>query len=512
MLSGVKFRCYPGSFLSTPLSQWIGCQRFVFNAKVAEDKYFRTFRNHSLSLTGQHTPTDQQYSQFKDKDLTPFLYDVPSQILRNGAYRYIQGHARFRQGLSGRPTRKKKQGRQTVMITKELFRFIPTGKITKSKEGDIIEHKLFIGTEKSPVGELKFKAHRPYGIPNSITVSRHNGEWHVSFNYVVVNLSDNPEPMTEEKLMEYFSGLTAEELDAMAVGGDRGVINPLVTSDGVNYDFTRTEKKRLNKAKKQRKKLQRQFAKQQKESNRRKVTNAKIGKTYTKERNIRQDCAHKFSHAIVESEVQVFVHEDLPVKNMTKRAKPKKDENGKYVKNGAAAKSGLNEAILKSMWGMVVKFIRYKGLKKEKLTISIPPHGTSQECSRCGHTHPDNRETQAEFICQICGFTANADYNAALVIKKRGIKALLDGTIVVKQKKTVRVRKGSRTQIGQGLPESKRASMDVSSIMGGPVVHGQESTVRRTAGNPRSVLVSANREAPTSTASSGWVAGSSQMG
>jgi putative transposase len=87
MQSGVKFRCYPGSILSTPLSQWIGCQRFVYNAKVGEDKYFRTFRNHSLALTGQHTPTDQQYSQFKAKDLTPFLYDVPSQILCNGAYR-----------------------------------------------------------------------------------------------------------------------------------------------------------------------------------------------------------------------------------------------------------------------------------------------------------------------------------------------------------------------------------------------------------------------------------------
>ena len=502
MLSGVKFRCYPGRILSTPLSQWIGCQHFVYNAKVGEDQYFRTFRNHSLALTGLHTPTDQQYSQFKDKELKPFLYDVPSQILRNGAYRYIQAHARFRQGLSGRPTRREKHGRQTVMITKELFRFIPTGKITKSKDGDIIEHKLIPGTEKSPMGELKFKAHHPYGIPNSITVSRHNREWHVSFNYAVANLSDSLEPMTEEKLIEYFSGLTDEELEGITKGADRGVVNPLVTSDGVNYDFTATEKKRLIKTKKQRKRLQKALAKQQKESNRRKVTKTKIGKTYTKERNIRKDCAHKIGHAIVESEAQVFVHEDLQVKNMTKKAKPKQDENGKYVKNGAAAKSGLNEAILRSMWGMVIVFIRYKGLKKEKLTIKIPPHGTSQECSQCGHTHPDNRETQAEFICKDCGFTANADYNAALVIKKRGIRALLDGTIVAKQKKSVRVRKGSRTQIGQGLPESKRASMDLSSIMGGPVVHGQETTVRRAAGITRSARVSVNREAPTSIASS----------
>jgi hypothetical protein len=54
----------------------------------------------------------------------------------------------------------------------------------------------FVGTEKAPIGELKFKAHRPYGIPNTITVSRHNGEWHVSFNYAVANLSSDLEPMT----------------------------------------------------------------------------------------------------------------------------------------------------------------------------------------------------------------------------------------------------------------------------------------------------------------------------
>jgi len=33
--------------------------------------------------------------------------------------------------------------------------------------------------------------------------------------------------MTEEKLIEYFSGLTAEELDRIAVGGDRGVTIPM---------------------------------------------------------------------------------------------------------------------------------------------------------------------------------------------------------------------------------------------------------------------------------------------
>jgi putative transposase len=143
-----------------------------------------------LSLAGQFSPADQQYCQFKDKELTPFLYEVPSQILRNGTYWFMQANSRFRQGLAERPARRKKHGRQTVMITNELFQFVPTGKVIETKkDGTIQEHKLIIGTAKFPVGELKFKGHRPYEIPKTITVSRHNGEWHVSFNYVEISFS-----------------------------------------------------------------------------------------------------------------------------------------------------------------------------------------------------------------------------------------------------------------------------------------------------------------------------------
>src|SRR5271169_1475189 len=85
--SGVKYRAYPTEKQLVVLSQWIGCQRLIYNAKVAEDHYFRTFRNHCLALTSMVTPVDQQCSQFKD--LTLFFYDVPSQVLRNRAVRFM---------------------------------------------------------------------------------------------------------------------------------------------------------------------------------------------------------------------------------------------------------------------------------------------------------------------------------------------------------------------------------------------------------------------------------------
>jgi len=43
----------------------------------------------------------------------------------------------------------------------------------------------------------------------------------------------------------------------------------------------------------------------------------------------------------------------------------------------------------------------------------IDPRYSSQRCSKCGHIHEDNRESQSEFVCQNCGFEDNADFNAS---------------------------------------------------------------------------------------------------
>ena len=470
--SGVKFRCRPTAEQITILNQWIGHQRFIYNSKVAEDKYYWTFRKHSLSLTGELLPLDQQYSQFKDKELTPFLYEVPSQILRNGAYRYMQAQTRYHKGLAGKPVKRKKTGKQTVLLTGELFRF-------EAIEGRQDQHRLILGTNKFPVGELKFKAHREYGLPNTVTLSRQNGEWHVSFNYAVTD--DTKEQLTEQELIDYFSSLSREELEPIVIGGDRGVVIPMITSNGIVHDFTDREKQVLASKERHRIKYQKRMARQIEGSERQQKTRAKIDRTYTRQRNIRNDRAHKISRSLVDSPAKVFVFEDLKVKNMTRRAKPKQDENGKFIKNGAAAKSGLNKAILRSMWGNITLFTKYKALQLEKLTIRIPSPGTSQECCLCGHIHPDNRVTQSLFVCTRCGFAGNADYNAATVIKKRGIEALFNGTIEVKQRKSTKFTKSS-TRVGTS--EEMRVDMDcctMSSAVADAMV--QEAIVSRLAGS-----------------------------
>ena len=50
---------------------------------------------------------------------------------------------------------------------------------------------------------------------------------------------------------------------------------------------------------------------------------------------------------------------------------------------------------------------------------SVPPAYTSQRCSRCGHTEQGNRLTSELFRCRGCGYTDDADINAARNILSR---------------------------------------------------------------------------------------------
>ncbi len=161
---------------------------------------------------------------------------------------------------------------------------------------------------------------------------------------------------------------------------------------------------------------------------------------------------------------------------MTKRPKAKKDATGHFLPNGATAKAGLNRAILSSAWGQVVSFTTYKALRQPKLVITVPPAYSSLECPDCTFTSPDNRLSQAEFVCQRCGHTDNADHNAAVVIAKRGIKKLLSGEPLTKPHKTTRIFR----KLGPERSEVTPGEISISRL--GPTVSAQRSRSQEAVG------------------------------
>jgi transposase len=58
--------------------------------------------------------------------------------------------------------------------------------------------------------------------------------------------------------------------------------------------------------------------------------------------------------------------------------------------------------------------------------IEVAPYNTSRRCSSCGWVHINNRNYE-NFCCLSCHFTANADYNASLNIKKMDENTVIKG-------------------------------------------------------------------------------------
>ena len=421
MLLGIKLKATPTSLQKEILSQWMGCARSIWNAKCDEDKYYTTFARKYCPI-GTYAPLDQKYSHFKDKDLSPWLFCVPSQILRNSAVNWYDTYRKFIRGECGKPKKKKKTEFGSVHLTRELFSF------EKCPDGVT---RLFIGTKKYNLGQLRIKNHKRYKEPNSLYIKKKYDKYWVSFCYADEKLNNKT---TQKQHLEFLKSCSPDFLNKHVVGIDRGAVRAVQCGNEV-YDLSSRQKQiKLNKEKKL-KRYQRKMARQQVGSKRRAVTKKHISNGYQKISNIRNDFCHKTSHAIVTHDNnKVIVLEDLRTKNMTKKPKPKLDENGQWIKNGANAKAGLNKAILDKGWHKLEEFIKYKSVKYGKAWFKVSAKYTSQECANCSHTHPNNRKSQSEFICERCGNTDNADRNAAEVIKKRAIKLILhSGTELTKR-------------------------------------------------------------------------------
>ncbi len=122
-------------------------------------------------------PVDQAYRQFIGPE-TPWLREVPSQVPRNGAVRWAQAYQRFFKSLAGRPKIRKKHGLQSLWLTSELFAFEPA---VSTQTGEVLGHRLLVGTKKFPVGPIAFTAHKGYRLPASSRLVLDAGHWYLTF-------------------------------------------------------------------------------------------------------------------------------------------------------------------------------------------------------------------------------------------------------------------------------------------------------------------------------------------
>jgi putative transposase len=150
--------------------------------------------------------------------------------------------------------------------------------------------------------------------------------------------------------------------------------------------------------------------------NRKRIRRA-LAREWRKVRNRRRDFHHKTARMLID-ECDVIALEDLNMAGMTRRPAPKPDpENPRaYLPNQAAAKAGLNKAVLDAAWHQFTCILIGKAEEAARRVVLVNPAGTSITCHRCGARCA--RPRQDTVICLVCG-PMDADVNGAINIASR---------------------------------------------------------------------------------------------
>jgi len=197
------------------------------------------------------------------------------------------------------------------------------------------------------------------------------------------------------------------------VGIDLGITRFAALSDGTFIESPRYYRK----AEKVLSKRQQAASRKQPGSHRRKKAGKVVGKAHRKIANQRRDFHHKQARKLVQRH-QTIVFEELQITNISKRARPKQDEDGKYLPNGASAKSGLNKSILDAGWGQFQAIVSHKAACAGRDVLVVDPKYTSQVCSSCGTVRKKDLDERWH-SCE-CGCELDRDTNAAINILRLG--------------------------------------------------------------------------------------------
>lgn len=184
------------------------------------------------------------------------------------------------------------------------------------------------------------------------------------------------------------------------IGLDVGLKHFYTDSDGDKVENPRFLRKSEKALKRLQKRVSKKFKKSKPQSNNYKKARNKLALKHLKVSRQRKDFAVKLARCVIQSN-DVVVYEDLQVRNM--------------VKNHKLAKS-----ISDASWYQFRCWLEYFGKVYGKITIAVPPHWTSQNCSNCGETVVKTLSTRTH-ECPHCGTVLDRDENAALNILAKGL-------------------------------------------------------------------------------------------
>ena len=370
-----KFRIYPTVSQKELIEKTLGCVRQVYNdfLSMCIDSYQKNYEF-----------TIKKYDLIKllpeYKKTFPYLKEVDSIALQQSVIHLYDAYINFFKHNTSFPKFKKKKNDYgyTTMNINNSIRFI---------EDDIQIPKL---------GKVRIVKHRHINESFSfsmVSISRKGKYYYVSL-------------MGEEEWVDY-EEIIKKALDVNnSIGLDFSLEHLFVTSEGEHIDAPSFYEDSLTKLAKEQRKLSHMV----KDSKNYLKQKQKIDNLHIHITNQRKDFLHKVSRNITNKYDYVFV-EDLDLKEMS-------SSKTKY-------KFGLR--ILDLGYSTFLNYLSYKLDWLDKKIIKVNRYfPSSKRCNECYYKNEELTLAQRSWVCPICGKKHDRDINAAINIKKEGIRIVLE--------------------------------------------------------------------------------------
>jgi putative transposase len=361
MLKSYKYCLLPSDNQKEKLKNFFGICRFAYNIGLETKNAVYSSAKINLSyfdLCSQMVDLKKEYK---------WISQCPAKAILMSLNNLDKAYKNFFKGASF-PKFKNKHSRQSIQFPQNTKLDFPCSKIRISNLGwvDLVIDRPF-------KGEIK-----------TVTVIKTNTN-----KYFVSILVDNQKELPKKKIIT----------EQTAVGIDLGIKTLAILSDGTQFE----NPKWFRAAKANLRRQQRSLSRKIKGSNNREKQRLVVARCHEKISNQRKDYLQKITTRIIKDFDTICI-ENLNVSGMMKNRR-------------------LASSISEVSWSSLTKMLKYKSDWYGKNLITIGRfEPSSKMCSVCGTINTELRLKDREWRCNDCGTTHDRDTNAAINIKKIGLR------------------------------------------------------------------------------------------
>lgn len=378
-----------------------GARRFVWNWAIKRKD--EAWRADGTKLNA--VALSREFTQLKAAPDTAWLAELPREPFNQTLRDFDKAWSNFFAGRAKRPRRKK-------------FGTVMSARFTLDQRRDLVDRGVG-RVQLDGIGKVRFRVSEAMpGRLRSVTVSRDAaGRWFGSF--------------TADGVPALASSIGADAI-VDAIGIDLGLKDTAVISDGETHRKVAAPK-HLAAQQKRLRRYQRSYCRQRDAamvrqgldpakripkgtrvavSNRMRRRKARIGTLHARIGDLRRDHQHRLTSAAIAG-ASVIAIEDLNVKAMSRGM-------GCKAFRRSVGDAGLGE---------IRRQLAYKSMWRGCVLVAVDRfYPSSKTCSACGRVHAGLMLSDRHWTCFGCGAAHDRDINAAINIRREGLRLLAEGT------------------------------------------------------------------------------------